>query len=99
VLVAAGFALIRAQDWAGCWLLEAAWLGGNPVSGVWAVPAWVPALVGLVALGHLFSGLRGVRCGVLRPPAPLRAGAYVAAVVLVVAFGQGVTRAFIYFQF
>ena len=56
-------------------------------------------LVGLVVLGHLFSGLRERRCGLLELPPLLRAGAYVAAVVLLVAFGPGVTKAFIYFQF
>ncbi len=99
VLVAVGLILVRSENWAGCWLVQAAWLGGSAVGGTWAVPASVPPLVGLVALGHLFSGLRGIPCGVLRLPAPLRAGAYVAAVVLVVAFGPTMTRAFIYFQF
>jgi hypothetical protein len=35
----------------------------------------------------------------LELPPLLRAGAYVAAVVLLVAFAPGVTKAFIYFQF
>jgi hypothetical protein len=53
----------------------------------------------MVALGHIFSGLRNLRCGLLRLPPVLRAAAYVAAVVLIVAFGPGATKAFIYFQF
>jgi hypothetical protein len=63
------------------------------------LPVWVPVLVGMVALGHLFSGLRGRRCGLLDLPPLVRSAAYVAAVVLLVAFGPGATRAFIYFQF
>jgi hypothetical protein len=59
----------------------------------------VPLLVGLVAAGHLFSGLRERRCGLLELPPLLLAATYLAAVVLVVAFGPGATRAFIYFQF
>jgi hypothetical protein len=53
----------------------------------------------MVALGHVFSGLRGLRCGVWRLPAPARAGAYVTIVMLVVVFGTDSSKAFIYFQF
>jgi hypothetical protein len=62
------------------------------------VPAAVPALVGLVALGHCFGGWRGVRA-VLDLPSPVRAGVYVAAVAMVVVLGPDVGKAFIYFQF
>jgi len=59
----------------------------------------VPALVGIVALGHLFSGLRERRCGLLDLTPLVRATAYVAAVLLLVTRGPGVTKAFIHFQF
>jgi alginate O-acetyltransferase complex protein AlgI len=100
LLVATGLILVRTQIWDGCWLMEQALLGGagGAASLRW-VPAWVPLLVGLVALGHLFSGLRGRRFGVLDLPPLLRAGVYLAAVVLLVICGAGATKAFIYFQF
>jgi hypothetical protein len=80
--------------------VERALLGwGATVAAAPQVPVWVVWLVGLVALGHVFSGLRGRRCGVLELPPLLRAGAYTAAVVLLVVFGPGTTKAFIYFQF
>ncbi len=98
VLVAVGLIMVRAESWADLWLVERTFLGGS-ASGVHLVPAWVPALLGLVAVGHLFSGLRGKRCGVLEFwPVP-RAAVYVAAVVLLVVLGPGTTKAFIYFQF
>ena len=43
--------------------------------------------------------LRDRRCGLLELSPLMRAGAYVAVVVLLVAFGPGATRSFIYFQF
>jgi alginate O-acetyltransferase complex protein AlgI len=100
LLVAFGLVMVRAQTWAGCWLVERSLVGGGTAASAlrW-VPVWVPLLVGLVVVGHLFSGLRRRRCGLLELPPLLRAGAYVAAVVLVVAFGPGSTKAFIYFQF
>jgi alginate O-acetyltransferase complex protein AlgI len=98
-LVASGWVLFRGESWAGCWLLERSLLGWGPAAGTHWVPAWVPLLVGMVAAGHLISGLRGRRCGLLELPPLLRAATYLVAVVLVVAFGPGATRAFIYFQF
>jgi alginate O-acetyltransferase complex protein AlgI len=100
LLVAVGLVMVRSESWSGCWLVEQALLGWDvaPAAARW-VPAWVPLLVGMVALGHIFSGLRNLRCGLLRLPPVLRAAAYVAAVVLIVAFGPGATKAFIYFQF
>jgi alginate O-acetyltransferase complex protein AlgI len=100
LLVAFGLVLVRAQDWSACWLVEGslAGLGGAATAARW-VPAWVPVLVGMVAAGHAFSGVRQRRCGVFDLPPLLRAGAYVAAVVLLVAFGPGSGKAFIYFQF
>ncbi|HKI34378.1 MAG TPA: MBOAT family O-acyltransferase [Gemmataceae bacterium] len=99
VLVAGGFGILRTETWSACWTVERAWLGGAADGARHWLPAWVPLLVGMVVLGHLFSGLRERRCGLLDLPPLLRAAAYVAAVVLLVAFGPGVTKAFIYFQF
>ena len=56
-------------------------------------------LLGMVLLGHLFGGVRGQRCGLLDLPPLLRAATYVAAVLLLLAFGPGATKAFIYFAF
>src|SRR5262249_2404963 len=85
-LVASGLVLVRSESWAGCWLVERSLLGGGETESrtTW-VPAYVPLLVGMVALGHLFSGLRERRCGLLDLPALLRAATYVAVVVLLVA--------------
>jgi alginate O-acetyltransferase complex protein AlgI len=99
VLVGSGFVLVRSESWAGCRLLEQSLAGWGPLDGKHWVPGWVPLLVGMVAAGHLFSGLRGRRCGLLELPPLLRAAGYVAAVLLLVAFGPGATKAFIYFQF
>jgi alginate O-acetyltransferase complex protein AlgI len=99
LLVMSGFVLVRAESWAGCRLMEQSLAGWGPAGGKHDVPAWVPLLVGMVAAGHLFSGLRERRCGLLELPPLLRAAGYLAAVVLLVAFGPGATKAFIYFQF
>jgi alginate O-acetyltransferase complex protein AlgI len=100
LLVATGLVLVRSESWAGCWLVEQSLAGAGDAAGAsrW-VPAWVPLLVGMVALGHLFSGLRQRRCGILQLPPLLRSLSYVTAVVLLVAFGPQATKAFIYFQF
>jgi D-alanyl-lipoteichoic acid acyltransferase DltB (MBOAT superfamily) len=97
-LVAVGLVMVRSRSWAACCLVERSLAGGGYEALNW-VPAQVPLLVGLVALGHLFSGLRNVRCGILELPPLLRSVTYVAAVALVVVFGPGTTKAFIYFQF
>lgn len=100
LLVAVGLVMVRSEGWSNCWLMEGSLVGWSAEAmGVRAVPAWVPLLVGMVAMGHLFSGLRGRRCGLLDLPPLLRAGVYVAAVTLLVTFGPGTTKAFIYFQF
>jgi hypothetical protein len=78
--------------------VERSLFGASSAGTLW-VPAWVPLLVGMVAVGHLFSGLPERRCGLLELPPLLRAGAYVMAVVLLVTFAPGVTKSFIYFQF
>jgi alginate O-acetyltransferase complex protein AlgI len=100
LLVAAGLVMVRSQNWADCWRFEQSLAGGSVAGAAlrW-VPAWVLLLVGLVAAGHLFSGLRERRCGLLDLPPLVRAGAYVAAVMLLVLFGPGAGKAFIYFQF
>ncbi|MBY0527895.1 MAG: MBOAT family protein [Gemmataceae bacterium] len=99
LLVALGLVLVRAESWPACWLIERVMLGGSAVGRTHWLPIWVPVLVGLVAIGHLFSGLRALRCGILQLPPLLRAGAYVTTVVFVVVFGMGAGKAFIYFQF
>ncbi|HEX4590661.1 MAG TPA: MBOAT family protein [Gemmataceae bacterium] len=95
--VLTGLVLVRSESWAGCWLVQGS-LVGRAVSGTYSLPALVPLLIGLVALGHWLGGWRGVRAG-LELPAPLRAGVYVAAVALIVVLGPDVGKAFIYFQF
>ncbi|MBV9122438.1 MAG: MBOAT family protein [Planctomycetes bacterium] len=99
LLVAAGYILVRSESWAGCWLMERSWFGGSGEPATRWVPLWVPLLVSMVVVGHLFSGLRGRRCGLLELAPILRAAVYIAAVVLLIAFGPEATRAFIYFQF
>lgn len=99
LLVAVGLVMVRSQGWSNCLIVEWSLLGGGAVGSVRSVPTWVPLLVGMVAAGHLLSGLRDRRCTVLELPPLMRAGAYVAAVALLVAFGPGATKAFIYFQF
>ena len=100
LLEAIGLVFVRSESWAGCWLLEQSLVGQGltELSTRW-VPVWVPLLVGLVVAGHVFSGLRDRLCGVLDLPQELRAAAYTMAVGLLVAFGPGATKAFIYFQF
>jgi alginate O-acetyltransferase complex protein AlgI len=98
LLVAVGLVMVRSVSWQGCWLVERS-LVGLDSGGEYRVPAWVPLLVGLVAVGHLLGGLRGIRGRLLTWPPLVRAAVYVAAVVLIVAFGPGATKAFIYFQF
>ena len=56
-------------------------------------------LILLVVVGHLFSGLRKRECGLKDLPSPVRAAAYVAAVVLLVTLSPGVSKTFIYIQF
>jgi len=100
LLVAVGLVMVRAQSWSGCWQIEQSLLGASAAAGlVRSVPMWVPLLVGLVAAGHLFSGLRERPCGILELPTVLRVGAYVAMIVAVVVFGHDTTKPFIYFQF
>jgi alginate O-acetyltransferase complex protein AlgI len=99
LLVAIGLVMVRAEGWPACWTFEQSLVGLRRMGGSRWVPVWVPLLVGMVALGHAFSGLRQQRCGLLRLPALVRAAAYIAAVLLLVVFGPGATKAFIYFQF
>lgn len=96
--VFAGYVFVRSESWAGCWLIESSLFAGA-AAGLAYVPVWVPALVALVAVGHAFSGLSELRCRLLLAPPVIRATIYVAATVLLVVFGPGVGKAFIYFQF
>ncbi len=68
-LVAVGFIMVRSETWSLCWLVEKAWLGGVATGTHW-LPTWVPPLIGMVVLGHLFSGLREPP---LRPAGPAAA--------------------------
>ena len=100
VLVAAGLILIRMPNWtAGAIMLRS--LFGLDLLALWsgAVPIWVPLLMVLVLMGHLFSGLRDRVCGFLDLPSPVRAAIYVAAVVLLVTLSPGVGKTFIYLAF
>jgi alginate O-acetyltransferase complex protein AlgI len=99
LFVFSGFILVRTENWEGCLVMQGALFGGMSEGAARWVPAQVPLLVGLVVLGHLFSGLRSVRCGILALPSLPRSAAYVAVVVLLVVFGPGTTKSFIYFQF
>ena len=98
-LTTAGLILIRMPGWAGGAVLARSWCGFDLFAGVGAVPVWVPGLLALVALGHLFSGLRGRACGLLDLPPAARAAAYVGMVVLLVTLGPAGGRPFIYFVF
>ncbi len=97
-LFVVGLTLFRSTSWANCWLMESSLCAG-PAEGTCWLPTFVPLLVGLVVAGHLFSGLRGLRCGVLELPPLLRSFAYVTSVMLVVTFSPESTKAFVYFQF
>jgi alginate O-acetyltransferase complex protein AlgI len=100
VLVTFGWVLFRSENWTKCGLLASSLAGlGVPAAAVHWVPGWVPLLVVLFAIGHLFGGLRDRLCGLLDLPPVVRAGAYVTAVVLLIAFGPGTGKVFIYFQF
>src|SRR5205823_9658888 len=85
VQLLAGLVLVRMPNWSAGWVMLRSLFGLDLLAG-WspAVPVWVPLLVLLVVVGHLFSGLRNRVCGLLELPSPLRAAAYVVSVVLVV---------------
>jgi hypothetical protein len=87
-------------SWEAGGILLRSLLGFDLLTG-WsaAVPVWVPVLLVLVAVGHLFSGLRRKVCGLLELPSPVRAAVYVAAVVLLVTLSPGVGKTFIYVAF
>ncbi len=95
-----GLVLVRGANWADCAVLARSLCGLDLLDGAAAeLTVWVPALVGLVALGHAFSGLRGKVCGLLELPPAARATAYVGIVVLLVTLGPAAGRPFIYFVF
>ncbi|MDB5308726.1 MAG: putative poly(Beta-D-mannuronate) O-acetylase [Gemmataceae bacterium] len=98
--IVAGLILIRIPSWtAGGVMFES--LLGLDLMGGWsaAIPVWVPALLAVVAAGHLFSGLRNRVCGLLELPSPVRAAVYVGAIGLLVTLGPGVGKTFIYLAF
>ena len=64
-------------------------LAGGAAQGQHWVPAWVVLLVGMVAAGHVLGNWCEDRYALLHLPPLLRAGAYVAAIVMVVLL-QGV---------
>jgi alginate O-acetyltransferase complex protein AlgI len=92
-----GYVFVRSQNWHDCWRIQTSLCGGIALGSA-MVPVWVPALVGLVAIGHLYGGWREAR-GTFEWPAPVRGWAYAMAVAAVVVLGPGVGKAFIYFQF
>jgi alginate O-acetyltransferase complex protein AlgI len=96
--VLVGLVVVRSQSWAGCWRVERALVGWDAGPGGAAAPAWVVLLVCLFAAGHLAGGLHG-RLRLPAWPPLVRATACAAAVALLVVFGAGSTKAFIYFQF
>jgi alginate O-acetyltransferase complex protein AlgI len=98
-LVAVGLVMVRSESWTDCWMVERAWSGSDVATATHWVPVWVPALIGLVTVGHLWSGLRDCRCRLLQMPALIRATAYATAIVLRLVLGPETTKAFIYFQF
>ena len=100
LMVAAGLILIRMPSWEAGAIVARSLLGLDVLSG-WsaAVPVWVPVLLVLVIIGHLFSGLRNKLCGLLELPSPVRATVYVGAVVLLVTLSPGVGKTFIYLAF
>jgi alginate O-acetyltransferase complex protein AlgI len=98
-LFAVGLIVQRSESWSGCRLMEATWLGGAALEGASWLPGWVPLLVALVVAGHLLSGLRDRGNRLLAWPPLVQAGYCAAAVVLLVVFTPGQTKAFIYFQF
>ena len=100
VLVTAGLVLIRMPSWeAGGAMLHS--LFGCELLSEWsgAIPVWVPVLLVLAALGHLFSAARVNPDRPLGVPSFVRAAVYVGALVLMVAFAPGVGKSFIYIAF
>jgi alginate O-acetyltransferase complex protein AlgI len=94
----AGLIFVRAETWSGWTLLQKSLFGQTAGDGV-GVPIWVPVLIGATAAGHILSVLPrrlGYRHAM---PAMARGFVYAASVALVVLFGAGAGKAFIYFQF
>jgi len=98
--IVAGLILIRMADWrSGAMLFESlvafdAWPTWSP-----RIPIWVPMLMALVLLGHLFSGLRNRLCGLLELPSGVRAAVYVFSTAMLIVFAPGVGKSFIYIAF
>jgi len=93
-----GLVLVRCESWDGFWSMERALLGFGSIGQHW-VPLWVPMLVMLVVIGHIWSGLRDRVCALLDAPVLVRATAYVGVVLVVMTCGSGTAKPFIYFQF
>jgi hypothetical protein len=98
-LTVAGMILVRAPGWDVGVMLARSWCGFDLLADAGPVSVWVLGLVGLVALGHVSSGVRGVACRLLELPPAARAAAYVGMVVLLVTLGPAAGRPFIYFVF
>lgn len=97
--IVAGLILIRMVNWeSGAKLFES--LIATDVWSAWStsVPVWVPMLILLVVLGHLFSGVRRKVCGLLELPAAMRAAVYVGTVAILIVFA-GTGKSFIYIAF
>ncbi|MCE9534647.1 MAG: MBOAT family protein [Planctomycetes bacterium] len=97
-MVVASVLIVRAESWSGCWMLMRSHFCGTAI-GTHHVPTWVPFLIALVALGHLWSGMRNRVCALIEMPAAIRATAYVMAVFALIVFHPGLTKPFIYFAF
>jgi alginate O-acetyltransferase complex protein AlgI len=100
LMVAVGLILIRMPSWEAGGIVFWSLLGLDLLS-TWSdsIPVWVPLLLALVAVGHLFSGLRDRVCGLLELPPPIRATVYAGVAVLLVTLSPGVGKTFIYLAF
>lgn len=98
--IVAGLILIRMADWQGGATLFRSLIAMD-VWQTWsvAVPIWVPLLMLLVVLGHVFSGMRRKVCGLLEMPSGVRAAVYVGTVATLMIFAPGISKTFIYIAF
>ena len=100
VAVSAGLILIRMPSWQAGGVMAQAVFGLDLLAG-WsaAIPVWVPALLVVIAIGHMTGGLWERLGRSLTLPAPVRAIGYAGAVVLLVTLSPGVGKTFIYVAF
>ncbi len=98
--VAAGLILIRMPSWEAGGIMAHSLLGFDLLTG-WSrmIPVWVPVLLVVIAAGHLVGGWRERVGRTFDVPAPIRAAAYVVAVVLLVTLSPGIGKTFIYLAF